>query len=568
MAAKGLTKRTKAKIAASSPESPAASPASESAPEVNTRVAAPAHTGAPEQTSRERLQRNLLKTTIALPLLDKLHDLPPEAGGTELDVIIDANLEFPTGRKPAREWILGTLEKLLGAKQSDPAFKPDKNRDQPQYVFARVPADVLSQLVMLDAMSLTDLKAGGWPDKELPQSLRDEVPPRRAIYQIWEDFEIFPLIHGSIATVKADAGRAAFRAIGNDVVWAVVDSGVQPHKQFELHKNLEGVVEAWHRDFTGNNQPLTDEYGHGTHVAGIIAGEIPAQPGVTQHPDIRAYQRILNADDSDNGREVKLERLALESISGMAPRAKIVSLRVLDDNGRGQVSNIIAALAHIQEINGYGRRIRIHGVNLSVGYPFDPEWFACGQSQLCVEVDRLVRLGVVVVVAAGNTGFGTLATDASGPRKAGMALTINDPGNAQLAITVGSTHRTMPHVYGVSYFSAKGPTGDGRMKPDLLAPGEKVLSCAAGGFKNKLEEKLDADNLKSYAPNYVEYTGTSMAAPHVSGCIASFLSVKREFIGQPERVKEIFMQTATDLGRERSFQGRGVVDLMRAIQAV
>src|SRR3712207_9368856 len=59
-------------------------------------------------------------------------------------------------------------------------------------------------------------------------------------------------------------------------------------------------------------------------------------------------------------------------------------------------------------------------------------------------------------------------------------MTINDPGNAALAITVGATHRDMPHTYGVSYFSSKGPTGDGRLKPDLVAPGERITSCAAG----------------------------------------------------------------------------------------
>ena len=62
----------------------------------------------------------------------------------------------------------------------------------------------------------------------------------------------------------------------------------------------------------------------------------------------------------------------------------------------------------------------------------------------------------------------------------GFAMTINDPGNAALPITVGSTHRDMPHTYGVSYFSSKGPTGDGRAKPDLIAPGERITSCAAG----------------------------------------------------------------------------------------
>jgi subtilisin family serine protease len=196
---------------------------------------------------------------------------------------------------------------------------------------------------------------------------------------------------------------------------------------------------------------------------------------------------------------------------------------------------------------------------MSVGYNFEPEWFACGQSPLCAEVDRLVRSGVVVVVAAGNTGFGTLKAS-SGATSAGMALTINDPGNADLAITVGSTHRDKPHVYGVSYFSSKGPTGDGRLKPDLVAPGEKIISCATG--------ILMSDVAKGQPCDYVETRGTSMAAPHVSGAIAAFLSVRGEFIGNTERIKEIFVGTCTDLRRDRYFQGAGVLDLMRAIQSV
>ena len=102
-----------------------------------------------------------------------------------------------------------------------------------------------------------------------------------------------------------------------------------------------------------------------------------------------------------------------DAISGMAPRCKIVSMKVLDEKGSGRTSSVIQALERIQEINGYGRRVLIHGVNLSVGYDFEPEWFACGQSPLCVEVDRLVRGGVVVVVAAGNTGYGVQTTEAA-----------------------------------------------------------------------------------------------------------------------------------------------------------
>jgi serine protease AprX len=138
-----------------------------------------------------------------------------------------------------------------------------------------------------------------------------------------------------------------------------------------------------------------------------------------------------------------------------------------------------------------------------------------------------------------------------------MMLTINDPGNADLAITVGSTHRDSPYTYGVSYFSSKGPTGDGRLKPDLVAPGERILSCSSS---NK--------NGNNTTNTYVEDSGTSMAAPHVSGVIAAFLSIRREYIGNPEKVKEVFLSTASDLGRNCYFQGRGLVDLMRAIQSI
>jgi subtilisin family serine protease len=332
-----------------------------------------------------------------------------------------------------------------------------------------------------------------------------------------------------------------------------MDSGIDgTHPHFAEHKNLEVGPDLEHMDFTDSGaNPLEDALGHGTHVAGIIAGEFASAKG-KKISGVRKYR-----DEEDN---VQTQEQEIERITGMAPRSKLLSLKVLDDAGVGMTRNLMNAIDHVQQINGYGRRLKIHGVNMSVGYEFEPEWFACGQSPLCVEVDHLVRSGVVVVVAAGNTGYGWQNV-AGRTVSAGLDLTINDPGNAQRAITVGATHRDSPYVYGVSYFSSKGPTGDGRPKPDLIAPGEKILSCAAG-------KKLDTVGRKQKEPVYVEDSGTSMAAPHVSGVVSAFLSVRREFIGRSDDVKEIFTSTATDLKRDKAFQGYGLVDLMRAIQSV
>jgi serine protease AprX len=229
--------------------------------------------------------------------------------------------------------------------------------------------------------------------------------------------------------------------------------------------------------------------------------------------------------------------------------------------------DVVRALEYVRkDLNGSGKLPRVHGVNLSVGYEFDAKWFACGQSPICTEVDRLVRSGVVVVIAAGNTGYGSLSS-IQRQTDVGLTMTINDPGNAELAITVGATHRDMPHTYGVSYFSSKGPTGDGRSKPDLVAPGERITSCAAGKALASVSPDGPPPDPGKVAV-YVEDSGTSMAAPHVSGAIAAFLSIRREFVGQPERVKRIFLESATSLGRERYFQGHGLVDLMRAIQSI
>ena len=488
------------------------------------------------------------RTVIARPLLQLLD----ERGDNALfDVVIDVNINYTGGRDRARERVADLIAVALAtsadARISSTGIGVDQRKTDlsDQYVFARLDGRAIRALVRLDAEA-----AGGASNS-----------PARVIFHIWPDSEVKALLTHSVSTVKADAALTAFTASGARVVWAVLDSGVQgDHPHFRKHNTLMLEPPLAHVDFTAPpgsaGQPLVDAFGHGTHVAGIIAGEL----SLADVPRGQTISAVARHRDEMGG--VTREVVPLTAIRGIAPQATLVSLKVLGPDGRGPVSNVIVALESIDRVNGYGKDVKIHGVNLSVGYDFDPEWFACGQSPLCNVVDRLVRSGVVVVVAAGNTGYGYTDTVDRGSVAAGLSLSINDPGNADRAITVGSTHRDMPHVYGVSYFSSKGPTGDGRPKPDLVAPGEKIISCGAGAALDAARAATQSDAL------YVEDSGTSMAAPHVSGAIAAFLSVRREYIGQAEEVKRIFMRAATDLDRERYFQGAGLIDLMRAIQSV
>jgi hypothetical protein len=257
---------------------------------------------------------------------------------------------------------------------------------------------------------------------------------------------------------------------------------------------------------------------HGTHVAGILAA------------------KWKESEESD-------------WMIGMCPDINLIDIRVCRDDGTSDEFVIMSALQFIRHLNASSDRLAIHGVNMSLSLDHDAAVYACGRTPVCEEAERTVANGVVVIAAAGNLGYRRVLGDGDLPFDQFCPVSITDPGNAENVITVGSTHRLEPHNYGVSYFSSRGPTGDGRIKPDLVAPGEKIYAPALGDGAVRLD-------------------GTSMAAPHVSGAAAMLMARHVELVGAPQRVKTILCNTATDLGREPYFQGRGLVDVLRAIQSV
>jgi hypothetical protein len=258
---------------------------------------------------------------------------------------------------------------------------------------------------------------------------------------------------------------------------------------------------------------------HGTHVSGILAANWPA---------------------AENEQRVDLV--------GVCPDLRLYDFRVFDKTAGTEEFIIMSALQVVAYLNRFRSKPVIHGVNLSLSIRHEVMNYACGRTPICDECTRLVGDGVVVVSAAGNQGFAA-ALEGGGQFGSYRVASITDPGNAEAVITVGATHRRDPHTYGVSYFSSRGPTGDGRRKPDLVAPGEGITApvpfCGA--------KPLD---------------GTSMAAPHVSGAAALLMARHQELVGRPSMVKQILCKSATDLGREAHFQGAGMLDILRALQSV
>ncbi|MDE3090561.1 MAG: S8 family peptidase [Chloroflexota bacterium] len=244
------------------------------------------------------------------------------------------------------------------------------------------------------------------------------------------------------------------------------------------------------KDFTG--QGPNDNHGHGTHVAGIIGGSGAASNG---------------------------------KYKGVAPECVYYTAKVLRGDGSGSTSDVMAGVEWATQQN-------VQVINLSLGSDG-----ACdGTDALSVTCDAAMNRGVVVCIAAGNAGPG--------------AGTVGSPGCAKAVITIGATTKTDQ----VADFSSRGPTSDGRVKPDVCFPGASIHACRAKG--TSMGTPVD--------DYYTTASGTSMATPHAAGTCALLLQAKPTL--SPQQVKDLLTSTAKNLALDPNTQGTGRADDFTAYQ--
>jgi hypothetical protein len=398
--------------------------------------------------------------------------------------------------------------------------------------------------------------------------------PETPLWKVTRNRPVEASVWRSRIACKADAATTLFGLSCRDVRWAVIDSGVDARHPAFARRQANAAVQVTGFDakqakdsrvkqtwnFAGIRDrlaklPLDDDADAAERA--VVRGRTVDWAAIAPRLEIKHDGRYKPPED-DHGTHVA-GILAADwrsndepspgehHVKGMCPDIEIYDLRAFGPEGSDEFQ-ILSAMQFVRHLNAHADKPLIHGVNLSFSLRHEVEKYAAGATPVCEEAHRLVGSGVVVVAAAGNEGRGGYVV--KGRSVEGYRpISITDPGNAERVITVGATHGDKPHTYGVSYFSSRGPTGDGRAKPDLVAPGERISSpVPEAGIQSK--------------------DGTSQAAPHVSGACALLMARHPELMGQPERVKQIIVDTCTDLGRDRSFQGAGMVDVLRAIQAV
>ncbi|HXJ40162.1 MAG TPA: S8 family peptidase, partial [Bryobacteraceae bacterium] len=354
----------------------------------------------------------------------------------------------------------------------------------------------------------------------LPMSVVQALSNDPSILYISPDRNMAGSLDLADPTTNATLAWQQYGVDGTGVGVAIIDSGVSLKNDLKTKDTLGSRI-VYSESFVSGGDP-SDAYGHGTHVAGIVAA---------------------NGADSTGPNFAR-------TFKGIAPNANIINLRVLDQNGAGTESGVIAAIQRaIQLQSTYNIRV----LNLSLGHPIYESYTL---DPLCQAVEQAWKAGIVVVTAAGNYG----RDNSNGRHGYG---TIASPGDDPYVITVGASsmngtpYRTDDTI---TSFSSKGPTLiDHIVKPDLVAPGNNIVSLLASPTCTLLAQYPKTQvNSSTYCTNcetlgtystasasYFRLSGTSMATPMVSGAVALLLQYQPSLA--PDQVKARLMKTAAKI---------------------
>ncbi len=286
----------------------------------------------------------------------------------------------------------------------------------------------------------------------------------------YENPKIYAQINNAKKTVHCDNSQYT----GKNVTIAFLDTGICYIPDFN------GRILCF-KDFINSQQNIYDDNGHGTHVAGIA---------------------------SSNG-----------AYKGVAPNSNIIALKVLNSDGQGNASDVLAG---IQWIANNKNKYNIKIANLSIGTAGTIK-----NDPLVEAVEKLWDMGIVVVTAAGNNGP--------------SPCTISSPGISRKIITVGSSDDEKYH----KIFSGRGPTKECIIKPDILAPGSNITSC------------------KCLTGTYKQLSGTSMSTPIISGAVALLLEKTPNL--KPDDVKYMLKLSSTNLNMPPNRQGWGLLNIEKLL---
>lgn len=317
------------------------------------------------------------------------------------------------------------------------------------------------------ALSLTKKQIIRLEKSELIEQVEYDAPVHATMNTATSSFGVAQA--KSDFNVNGDGDNAPATYSTSDVVVAVIDTGID-----SSHVDLDGgKVIAW-KDWVNNKTTPYDDNGHGSHVSGIIAG-------------------------TGEGNS---------SYKGVAPGASLIGLKVLDSAGNGSMSNVTAAIDWaITNKDKYNIRI----INLSLGTDESSD----GNDTTSLAINNAFNAGIVPIVAIGN----------SGPGKA----TVGSPGAAAKAFTVGALADQGEKGFFLADFSSRGLTADGRIKPDIVAPGYQITSVQANS-----------------TDKYIDYSGTSMATPFTSGTAALIFDANPSLTAT--QVVNLLISTAQDWG--------------------